>query len=304
MKNVLGELMEINIIGNEDTKKYLFKCSEVMKILNDTFNYRKYKKGTEYTYVIVGGKKELYLTYKGMLRVLFASNSTTAESFQDWATEKLFTIQMGTQDAKQELAANLLGTDSRVVKKVFSCNTTKTPCVYLICIGKAKDMLKNNTFNDDDFLFKYGCTDDMPRRLAEHEKSYAKEFKTNIGLTYFSIIDTKFIFDAESDISFYLQNFKTTYGDSKELVVINKKDLNNRVKRIYSDIQEKYIGCFKEMGDKIVELEKQIVKLNNDLILKDALHKNELLCEKHKNELQCKEIENLNLKMQMLQMKK
>jgi hypothetical protein len=103
---------------------------------------------------------------------------------------------------------------------------------------------------------------------------------------------------------FYLQNFKTTHGDSKELVVINKKDLNNRVKRIYNDIQEKYIGCFKEMGDKIVELEKQIVKLNNDLILKDALHKNELLCEKHKNELQCKEIENLNLKMQMLQMKK
>ena len=56
--------------------------------------------------------KELFLTYEGLLRVLFVSRSGVAHKFTSWATEKLFTIQMGTQKQKRTLASNILGVDA------------------------------------------------------------------------------------------------------------------------------------------------------------------------------------------------
>ena len=39
-------------------------------------------------------KKELYLTYNGMLKVLFTSRTGNAELFQNWASKILFTHQI------------------------------------------------------------------------------------------------------------------------------------------------------------------------------------------------------------------
>src|SRR5690606_41976867 len=64
-------------------------------------------------------KKELFLTYKGILRVLFCSHSKKADSFVDWATETLFTAQMGTRRARKNLAASILGVDAEVIREVF-----------------------------------------------------------------------------------------------------------------------------------------------------------------------------------------
>jgi len=306
MKNVLGELMEINIIGNEDTKKYLFKCSEVMKILNDTFNYRKYKKGTEYTYVIVEGKKELYLTYKGILRVLFASNSTIAESFQDWATEKLFTIQMGTVEAKQELAANILGTDPKAIKEAFSTCDAKTPCIYLLNIGSAKDLLKDDKYSSDSLLCKYGRSDDFSRRLSEHENNFKKEFNTNISVLYFSVIDPKFISQAESDVASFVSPFKVNFKDTKELIVIEKNNLK-MFKKMFTTVQDSYIGCYKELDEKVKRLERENIDLKNELEIKlsnekhkhqielsNEKHKYDMLEQQHVVELKNKDIELMN----------
>ena len=45
--------------------------------------------------------KELYLTYLGMLKVLFSSRSGNAEMFQEWAFKVLFTVQIGSKEDKQ-----------------------------------------------------------------------------------------------------------------------------------------------------------------------------------------------------------
>ena len=45
--------------------------------------------------------KYLFITYKGMLKVLFTSRSGKADKFVDWATKTLFTVQMGDEDEKQ-----------------------------------------------------------------------------------------------------------------------------------------------------------------------------------------------------------
>jgi prophage antirepressor-like protein len=41
-------------------------------------------------------KKQLYLTYEGMIKVLYSSKSGKAKSFRNWATKTLFTVQIMT----------------------------------------------------------------------------------------------------------------------------------------------------------------------------------------------------------------
>ncbi len=53
-----------------------------------------------------------------------------------------------------------------------------------------------------------------------------------------------------------------------ELVVITKKDIS-QIKQHYSMIQYSYIGRYKEMHTKIFQLEKEIIELNNKILLKD-----------------------------------
>ena len=82
---------------------------------------------------------ELFLTYEGMLRVFFVSRNNKTSGFVKWATEKLFTLQMGTAIQKEKLASKVLGVSANVIKKVFKTSSTTIPCVYYL----PSIMLKN-----------------------------------------------------------------------------------------------------------------------------------------------------------------
>ena len=53
--------------------------------------------------------KELFLTYEGMLRVLFVSKNGKTRRFIKWATETLFTVQMGTIEQKNKIISSIKG---------------------------------------------------------------------------------------------------------------------------------------------------------------------------------------------------
>ena len=105
-------------------------------------------------------KNETYLTYNGMMKVLYGSHSKNARVFQDWATETLFTVQLGTEDSKYELVKSMFGGASiHAIKEAFKTSSGKTPCVYLFIIGNANELLKTNTYSKDSMLYKFGKTD-------------------------------------------------------------------------------------------------------------------------------------------------
>ena len=315
-KDINGNIIEIETRGEKVVDKIYFKVKDVMtgfmtERLDDIitnkqkngyhenihykyFNCKKHTLGDNKTSKI---KKELFLTYEGILRVLFVSHSQNVKPFIKWATEKLFTIQLGTDDQKEELVSDLLGVNPKTIKDVFKTNTSKTPCVYLYLIGKANKLL-DEKYNDDELLCKFGCTEDLPRRCAEHDKTYSKEFNVKIELLYFSIIEAKYIFNAESNIHQYFKSNLIEYKNMNELIIINKKDLN-QIKQHYSMIQNNYIGRYEEMYSKISQLEKEIIELNNKILIKDK--DIELLIEKHKNELQSKDIQLLEYKIKLLE---
>ena len=53
--------------------------------------------------------KKLYLTYAGLLKVLFGSHTKSVDKFVHWATKTLFVAQMGSHNQKTNLVSNMLG---------------------------------------------------------------------------------------------------------------------------------------------------------------------------------------------------
>ena len=130
----------------------------------------------------------------------------------------------------------------------------------------------------------------------------------------FSIIETKYIFEAECNIKQYFKSNKLEYKDTKELIIINKNNLD-QIKQHYRMIQNSYIGQFAEMNNKIIELEKQLIDYKNIIQLKDKdllfkekeiqlvieKHRYAMLDEVRKNELQAKDIQLLEFKIKILE---
>jgi protein involved in ribonucleotide reduction len=94
-----------------------------------------------------------------MLRVLFVSRNNNAERFQDWAAETLFTVQMGTQEAKDDLASKL---GAKTARAVFQKSVINVPMLYLFSLGTAKDLRTSmnisSEYDDNAVICKYGHT--------------------------------------------------------------------------------------------------------------------------------------------------
>jgi hypothetical protein len=278
-KDTNGNIIDIETRGERKVNAIYFKVKDVMIgfgiehldknihdkktafIENEHYIYFNCKKVRNYEEITI--KKELYLTYVGILRVLFASHSAKAKTFIKWATETLFTVHLGEQKEKEELSATLLGVDVRNIKSVFSTNSDKTPCVYLFMIGNANTLLKTKKYNENDIICKFGYTNDLVRRTSQHYKTYKKEFNVEIELLIFSIIDPQYVCQAETSISHYfkedkLTNYTIKEVEQTELIIINKNSIN-QVKEHYRLIQNSYIGHYKELNEKINNIEKELL---------------------------------------------
>jgi len=161
----------------------------------------------------------------------------------------------------------------------------------------------------------------LSRRSQEHYKTYKNHFNKEIELILFSIIDPQYTSQAEKSISHYfngnkLNDYKINGKDQNELIIINKNNLS-QIKEHYKLIQNSYIGHYKELHDKIISLEKdllneknqhELTKKDHELTKKDheftkkdhELTKNELEHTKKEMEMALKIV---NLEKQVLEMK-
>lgn len=301
-----GKIINIEVRGERNHKNCFFKVKDVsagfeMPNLFKTLNHKNgdYEYNIHYKTFINGGNYDAtlgrtiysFLTYNGMLKVLFSSRTGNAESFQSWATEKLFTIQMGTKNEKQKLASSLIGASQQAIKEVFSASCTNTPCIYLILIGKAKQLLEGSYTNKDLFC-KFGRSDNISRRMREHYTAYFKEFETEIRVLCFAIIDPKNLTVAEDSLRQYLKPRAVEYEESRETVIINQDDLES-IKEHFSMIQRCYIGRYEELNNKAnlyqhkIELYEERMKTLEE---KYQTQK-EILIQRHQSDLELKDKE-------------
>jgi len=327
-----GNVLEIETRGEREVDKCYFKLDDVgtgfqMKSLHRTVtdDRNDYEKGKHYIYFnsnksvsnrVATNKKTIYLTYMGVLRVLFVSKSGNTKLFVTWATETLFTAQMGTSASKKKLASSVLGVTVADLKAVFSKTNYVLPVIYLFTLGTVKDLRKtfhiNENYKDDLIVAKIGMTKDIERRAGEHQKEYGKLKNVNIELAHYDYVDCQYISSAETDLKDILNGLNLMLDHEKydELIIFNKGQLP-MIKKQYNQISKSYIGHIAELVTRIktLEDERKLMKVEhaNELMK----HTNELMKTEHANELMraqyaliCKDHENEMVKKDMELLKK
>lgn len=297
----------ITVIYNNET--YFVKFDDIKEFINDIHNID-YSSDLRVTY----DKKEMFLTYNGLLRVLFASHSKTASKFVDWATKTLFTAQMGTEKQKNKLIADIKGVSYEAVKESFNALATDFPCVYLITLNTVKDLRKSmdidDKYNDEDIVCKFGLSKDFNKRMNGHAQEFKSiKNKINLSVKYYSFIDPLFISKAETEIKELLSDYSFEWNNMKEIIIINK-NLFKTVKTFYENMAMKYSGHASGLNEKIKDLEVQIEKKNNEIVLLKKQHENDLLekdriidAERHAKELLEKDLKIAELEKDNLERK-
>ena len=296
-RDIDGEPLDIMVVGEREHDKCYFLVKDVSVAFNIKNLYNSlihptsdYLNGEHYKYFTIvksesltnlGSKKEIFLTYEGMIKLLYVSKSGNARHFRKWATENLFTIQMGTKEQKQKLGNKLLGASVSEVKSVS--------CIYLFTLGQVKDVRKtfniSDTIDDSNIVAKYGRTDDLVRRTSEHESDYGKMEGVQLRLKLFCHIDAKHTSDAESDIKTFMttNGYDYKYENRSELVII-PKDKMLKVDNEYNKIRRCYAGDQMEMT---LEKDKLINELDKTKILLESKNMEmRLMNEKHEFEKQ------------------
>lgn len=307
-----SNIVEIKVVGERDVDKCYFCVKDFMDgfdlpnlhtiIIKNGSTYEenihyKYFYSEKITISKNRKKKLLYLTYCGVLKTLFGSTKKTTNKFVTWATTVLFTTQLGTSNQKEQLVSNLLSVSVDTVKAVFSKSSHTIPCVYLFSIGKVSELRKSmkisEEYDENSYVYKYGMTIDLERRVKEHTNTFKKIKGTNLELTIFSYIDTQYISNAEQKVKELMQelNYVFEYEKMAELAIIPDNKFKF-VKNQFELISSMYIGRVADLVNKLKEKESEI------LLIKEK-HKNEMLLEQHKSQLLEKELEIIKLKNKM-----
>ena len=327
-KNNKNEIIEIETRGERNIDSIFFRVKDIMigfdmPNLDDTIrkiNREGYIEDIHYKYFNIINKdndckkqvkKEIYLTYEGILRVLFVSRTENVKQFIKWATEKLFIIQLGSPEQKKKLCSDILGVNANMIKEVYNTSVHTLSCIYLFTLGNVKNLRESMKidakYDDTSIVCKYGFTKDISRRTSEHMDTFNKISNANLKLKCHAYIDPQYMSKGESEIRNFMNtlNIKMNYENNDELVII-PLDLLSLVLKQYEYIGKSYMGYNIELITKIKELEtmKEKVELSYELELNKEKHNNELLRnqieymkEKHDHELLKRDMELLKMKL-------
>lgn len=275
------DIIEIQVRGSRDKDLCFFRLLDISKglgmpNLRDTVlqDGSGYVIKMDYIFFAIPVEKrnrpqgdDLYLTYNGLVRMLYVSNSTTARKFQDWASRSLFTLQMGTLESKQQLFSEVMGIPVDALKYVYNPMSIRISCIYFFFVAYVKDVRESmsisDKYNDDDILGKLGQTVDVVQRGYEHKIKTFKNIKgVNLHLKYCVMIDPGYLTEGENMAKSELKEYSFRYKSMTELVIIQQNKLHD-ISCVYNEIGNKYGARVKELNQIIRE--------------KDRIHENELL---------------------------
>jgi len=286
-----GNVYEVEMRGEKTKDDIRFKWTDVSRLFEmETNNHLSQKlDSTEYDIFCsgkppfkgglpeqnIGGQPtSTYLTYNGLLKIIFASRSGTAYRFQDWAANIIYTAHLGTTEQRVDVAADIVGINAQMVKDVLTTCITSMPCVYLFNVGKITELRKH--YDElkpyrKGFLFKWGRTNDLKRRTGEHIKTYGNLLSSVLQLKYFSPVDNVYEAEAENEIRQYFQDNAVQFRNHRELVILDKSQIAG-ARRFYEDVYKRFSSEVDRLLGRNSELEKdaeylrEIVKGKNERI--------------------------------------
>jgi len=264
-----------------------FKIPELIHSIQRKDNNSAYKQKIHYDkYKCIRKNKisiEVFLTFPGILRVLFCSRSGVAEKFVKYATNILFVHQFGTPDQKQELSSELLGISLIHCKKIIA-DAYKRSGVYLLILGKVRTLRKSMNipmcFNDEAYVVKFGCTKNFCERFKQHTATFGKIDGVHLHILQTVDTDKEQKMNAETDLKKWLRENaqKLKYKDFKELAIMDlanrefiqkKNDFLNKLKEKYFTQMETFRIKMLEKNGEINTLKKALEGKNETITSKE-----------------------------------
>jgi len=286
-RDEVGNIYEVEVRGEKTRQDIRFSWVDVSKLFEmESNNLRHRLDQSEYDLFCFDGQVtstwpskqnraayqvSTYLTYKGLLKIIFASHSCVADRFQDWASSIIYTAHLGTTEQRVDVAADIIGINAQMVKDVLTTCITSMPCVYLFNVGKVTELKKyyaDLKLYSKGFLFKWGRTNDLKRRTGEHIKTYGNLLSSTLQLKYFSPVDNLYEAEAENEIRQYFQERAVKFGNHKELVILDKTQIAG-ARRFYEDVYIRFSSEVDRLLGKNNELEKDTVYLRKIVKCKD-----------------------------------
>lgn len=247
--------------------------------------------GADQQFVLVTDDDEsIYLTFSGMMYVLYACNSIEADKFLSQASRILYTVKMGTAAQKSELVSEIVSASPTMVKKWCKITAGDTPCIYLFFLGDVRKLRESMEiparYKNADCVYKLGKTGNLNNRTTQHVATFKKIDGVKLDLVCHAYIDPRYVNDAETmikdtaaDMDAYLP-----YQNSTELVVLSKKQLT-RFKKQYLRAFSLYRGCVGELMDQVREQKRDLQDRDHDIALLKSQHEIELMKVRHENEI-------------------
>ena len=233
--------------------------------------------------------KHLYLTYLGVVKLLFCSRSKRVDEFQNWAINVLFTHQFGNQDAKDHLAADLLGVKHKAVSDAFRSSFKEIPCIYLMEIGPVAAIRTHfeqhpeetapnlEGLADHHILYKFGVTKDLARRHKEHLALYGK-WARSFKCKHFLYVDATYRNRAETHIKRFFKLAGMWVNDAKY----------DELAAIPTERMVELRQCFDDAHTMFTSQSREVIQ-QKDAIEREHRHEMEmLLAEKDKEILRVK----------------
>ena len=305
-----GKIVDIETRGHRDKDSIYFLCKDVSRVFempslkgtlfnNDTL----YEQGKHYITFICNSykqevhtvysspitiRKRLFITYEGLLKVLFSSRCGIAKEFKNWATKTLFTVQMGTPEKKKELIKTIMdGLPMDDAIGAINLDSSETSSIYCMTIGRESDLGDSSyPSNPNGIVIKYGYTKNLERRLKEHNRDFSNIKGSQLKLLKYCRIDKKYLSQAEVDLKEFLKIGKVfKYKNYAELIVIDEKQLG-QIKKQFNYIRHEYQGKVDGFIKELEELERKY-----QAEIKDLKHQAEIKDLKHRDEIKDKDIQ-------------
>jgi hypothetical protein len=306
-KDNKGNIIDVLCVGQRDRNNIFFCFNDAKNKfdiqnegLRDTVTRKdgSYREGRHYKYLSVNGKQKLFLTYRGLRRVLDNYTSNITEAFNDWGDDILFTSQFGTDDDKINMVVNKLGVDVKSIKKMMGLSKTKVSAIYLYALGTVKELRKAlnipTVYHDDLIIYKFGLTEDLKDRGNQHESAF-KEMKIKFFLIKFEIIDPEYLSKAETELKKFFKSKQYHYtctditgANRTEFIITDKKEVDGPITNEYIRVGDMFSNTIKaasirnelivtELKDALSNIEKIHLRHQVELCNLDKDHKLELL---------------------------
>lgn len=211
-----------------------------------------------------------FISFKGMISLVMSSNSEFSKNFKEDVTEILDKLRKNgnlaidnekidivpqIKQPKKKLVKDVGGCDIDVVSMVLNTSAGGISCIYMFTIGQVgtlrNSMKIGDEYPDENYVIKFGHTDDLARRTIEHKKTFERYVGNQLKLKCYAWIDENYISEAETKIKHSLDSMNALFecNNMTELAIITNQQLKT-IDSLYDTLYRAYGGSVKSIVSK------------------------------------------------------